>query len=302
MKRLVTVFLCALLLLPAGCTSAERETGQEEMTYQLYFREANLNAAASGDALRAESVALKGIDPADTQAMTTALLTRLMEGPTDPTLKSTIPTSTQLLSVTVERGRAVVDLSAAYGSLSGVNLALADYAITLTLAQLPEIFSVRITVRGQELAYREKQIFKASDVLLTPEGDVVSTVAVTLYFLREDGTLAPVHRTLELYEGDTQVSAVVKALDGGPVESGLYGVMPEGFRVRSAWLEDATCYVNLSSGQLKNMTSLTGLRDAIDALQRSLCSLESVEEVRFLVDGEYARSYGAVKIEEAYTE
>ena len=302
MKRLLTVILCGVLLLTAGCASADRETGQEELSYQLYFREANLTAAASGDALRSETVVLEGVDPADTQAMTVALMTRLMEGPTDATLKSTIPTSTQLLSVEVERGRAVVDLSAAYGSLSGVNLALADYAITLTLAQLPEIFSVRITVRGQELAYREKQIFKASDVLLTPEGDVVSTVPVTLYFLRENGTLAPVERTLELYEGDTQVSAVVKALEVGPAENDLYGVMPEGFRVRSVWLEEETCYVNLSSGQLKNMTSLTGLQGAIDALQRSLCSLESVAEVRFLVDGEYARSYGAVRIEEAYTE
>lgn len=302
MKRLVTVFLCAVMLLAAGCATANQEADREEPHYQIYFREADLKAAASGDALRSESVTLEGVDPADTQAMSVALMTRLMEGPTDPTLKSTIPISTQLLSMEVDRGHAIVDLSAAYGSLSGVNLALADYAITLTLSQLPEIFSVHITVRGQELAYREKQIFKASDVLLTPEGDVVSTVPVTLYFLREDGTLVPTQRTLELYEGDTQVNAVVKALEGGPMESDLYGVMPEGFRVRSAWLEEETCYVNLSSGQLKNMANLTGLRGAIDALQRSLCSLESVEEVRFLVDGEYARSYGAVKIEEAYTE
>lgn len=301
MKTIMTALLCAALLL-AGCAGIGPEPVQEETVYQIYFREADLGAAAGGDALRSEPAVLDGTDPSDTAAMATALINRMMEGPEDGTLKSTIPTSTQLLSVEVERGCATVDLSAAYGSLSGVNLALADYAITLTLSQLPEIFSVRVTVRGQELAYREKQVFKTSDVLLTPEGDVVSTVEVSLYFLHENGNLVPVQRTLELYEGDTQVSAVVKALEGDPGEERLFGVMPEGFRVRSVWLEEETCYVNLSSAQLKNMTRLTGLRSAIDSLQRSLCSLESVKEVRFLVDGEFARSYGAVNIEEPYTE
>lgn len=302
MKNVLAVLLCAVLLLLAGCAGLSAEKQPEEPEYFLYYREADLESAASGDALRAEHTTLEGVGTNDAQAMATALMTKLMEGPADATLKATIPASTQLLSVIVDRGRAVVDLSAAYGSLSGVNLALADYAITLTLCQLPEILSVRVTVRGQELAYRDKQVFTSSDVLLTPEGDVVSTVPVTLYFLHESGALSAVKRTLELYEGDTQVGAVVKALESGPEADGLYGVMPEGFRVRSVWLEEDTCYVNLSSAQLKNMTRLTGLPHAIDALQRSLCSLESVNEVRFLVDGEFARSYGAVKIEEPYTE
>jgi len=302
MKKVLTLLLAGAMLLATGCAYLAAEQQPQEVTYSLYFREADLSAAASGDALRAEPVTLPGVDERDPQAMATALMEALMAGPKDATLKATIPTSTQLLSVTVDRGTAVVDLSAAYGSLSGVNLTLSDYAITLTLSQLPEIFSVRITVRGQDLAYRDRQVFEARDVLLSPKGDVVTTVPVTLYFLNESGLLSIERRTLDLYEGDTQVGAVVRALENGPEKDGLFPVMPEGFRVRSAWLEENTCYVNLSSAQLKNMERLTGLPSAINALQRSLCSLESVEEVRFLVDGEFARSYGAVKIEEPYTE
>ena len=88
-----------------------------------------------------------------------------------------------------------------------MELTLADQAITLTLTQLPDILSVQITVRGQELAYRSKQVFTARDVLVAPEGDVVGTAEVTLYFPDESGVLQPEERTLELYEGDTQVSA-----------------------------------------------------------------------------------------------
>ena len=35
---------------------------------------------------------------------------------------------------------------------------------------------------------------------------------------------------------------------------------------------------------------------AIDSLQASLLSLEAVDEVRFLVDGEFAETYGPVKL------
>lgn len=300
MRNALAALLCAALVLAAGCGGAASE--QPEPSYLLYYRETNLDDAAGSDALRAESTALEGVDPADTQAMVMALMARWMEGPTDVTLKAAIPSGVQLLSATVERGRAVVDLSAAYGSLSGVNLTLADYAITLTLSQLPEILAVRVTVRGQELAYRDRQVFSAADVHLSHKGDVVSAVTATLYYPNERGTLLGVRRVLDLYEGDTQVDAVARALEDGPEKEGLFDVMPEGFRVRSVWLEEDICYVNLSSVQLKNMPSLEGLPTAMDALQRSLCSLESVSEVRFLVDGEYARFYGPVKIEEPYTE
>ena len=39
---------------------------------------------------------------------------------------------------------------------------------------------------------------------------------------------------------------------------------------------------------------------ALEALARSLSSLDAVDEVRFLVDGEFAASYGSVDISEPY--
>ena len=114
---------------------------------------------------------------------------------------------------------------------------MADYAITLTLTQLPQIAVVNITVRGQELAYRDSQIFTARDVLLTSNEDVIDRVTVTLYFLDEAGDLAPEEQTLDLYEGDTQVSAVARALEVGPESRDLQAVQPEGFQGKSVWLE-----------------------------------------------------------------
>lgn len=287
MRKRIAVLLCVLLLL-SGCSGgAEPSDG-----YVLYFQERDLRSAAGEGALRTESVQLE-----PTEAPARALLEALLAGPTDETLKNAIPAGTSLLSLELKGSRAVVDLSSAYGMLSGVELTLADQAITLTLTQLPDILSVQITVRGQELAYRSKQVLTARDVLVAPEGDVVGTAEVTLYFPDESGVLRPEERTLELYEGDTQVSAVARALENGPLDSDLAPAFPEGFRPRSVWLEEDICYVNLSSGLLGDLPEDAALDMALEALTRSLCALENVSETRFLVDGEYASCYGPVALE-----
>ena len=296
MKRWMCLLLsAALLLLALGCA---QKTEEEAEGYDLYFLRAE--PEMGGGALQAEKAYLPELENADPEETAKGLMEALLQGPLDGALKSAVPMGTSLLSLEVSGGRALVDVSASYGSLSGVALTLADYAVTMTLTQVPEISSVKITVRGQELAYRNKQTFASRDVLLLPEEDVVGTVQAVLYFLDENGVLAPEERTLELYEGDTQVFAVARALEHGPESKKLSAVLPEGFRVRSVWLEEDVCYVNLSSSQLETLAPEADLQTAADSLARSLCSLDTVDEVRFLVDGEFGRWYGSVDISEPY--
>ena len=276
--------LLLLLLLPlAGCRREE----PARTAYQLYFLEADLTYSAGESPFRTETVYLYDAETGAAPRLAEALLNELLKGPADETLKSALPAGTTLLTLELNGDRALVDLSPSYESLSGVALTLADSAVTMTLTQIPEILSVRITVRGRELAYRDKQIFTARDILLTPEEDVISTLSAMLYFQSPEGVLIPEARTLDLYEGDTQVSAVAQALERGPENRELLPVLP--FQVRSLWQEDDVCYVNLSSAQLEGLDDAT-LETALEALRNSLCSLESVGETRFLVDGEFSHA------------
>ena len=150
MKRMLALMLCALLVALTACTYAAVTGKQEEEGYDLYFRERDLTAAAGGDALRAERIYLPAdISREDTARVAEELLTELLKGPLDETLKSPFPTGTVLNTLSLEGGRAMVDLTAAYGTLSGVSLTLADYAIALTLTQRPEVSEVRVTLRGR---------------------------------------------------------------------------------------------------------------------------------------------------------
>ena len=228
-------------------------------------------------------------------------MTELLAGPEDPSLVNTIPEETALLSLELDGTRAKVDLSTRYRLLSGVSLSLADYAITLTLTQLPEISAVSITVRGQQLAYRDREVFSARDVLFASNEDVIGVVPATLYLLDESGGLVPLELTLDLYEGDTQAGAVVKALLEGTEERDLYSALPEGFQVTSVRLEESTCYVDLPSAALEELPEDADLPLALRALAESLLSLRTVGEVRYLVDGEYAAVYGSASVLEPYT-
>lgn len=63
-----------------------------------------------------------------------------------------------------------------YEQLSGIDLTIADYCVTLTLSQLPGISVVRITVEGQDLAYRTHSLLQSREVLMTSEDDVTRTL------------------------------------------------------------------------------------------------------------------------------
>jgi len=298
-KRVIGILLCLTLILIPGFSRGLVPRSETKEGHALYFLVDEYENSAGAGALAAERVTVEG---EDTLAIARSLMEKLLEGPTEEGLKSAIPAGTSLLSLELQGRRAVVDLSSRYASLSGIALTLADYAITLTLTQLPNIQAVEITVRGNKIAYRDQQIFTGRDVLIYPEEDVVSTVTVELYFLAEDGSLQPEQRELQLYEGDTQVGAIVAALTDGPKGKNLQGIFPENFKVRSAWQEEEVCYVNLSSALLEKYPEMDpdAIEKALRAIGKSMYSLENVSETRFLVDGEFLQRYGAVDISGPY--
>ena len=228
-KRWIAIALLTVLLMGIGGAIGKVGVRQESggSAYSLYFVERDLRSADGGDALRSEERTLED-GGLSTEELAAALVAELLKGPADPTLKSPFPKGTALLSAEQKGTELRVDLSAAYSTLSGMGLSLADYAITLTLTQLPDVARVRITVAGRELDYRSRQVFLARDILTVPKEDVVGTVDASLYFVNGDGALTAEARTLNLYEGDTQVSAVVRALENGPETKGLSTVLPEG--------------------------------------------------------------------------
>ena len=283
MRRMLLLAL-ALTLLCACAPPAEEAEGAR---YELFYA-SEPSEHPGGDAIASAEIRLN--DPSqDSEALARRLAEALLDAPEDAGLLSPFPEGTRLRKLTVARGRATVDLSAEYARLSGVDLSIADYCLTLTLTQLPGIYAVRITADGRELPYRKTQLLTAADPLLTSGEDPLRPINVSLYFLDvETGTLRSQQQTLALYEGQSRASAVLNALLRGPEgDESLRPLLPPDFAPLSVGVDGGICYVNLSAdAALPAEEPLRAL--ALDSVVQSLSSLSGVDEVHILTEGEEA--------------
>ena len=283
--RLAALMLALCLL--AGCGAAQSGEGDG---LRLYYP-VPLEEHPGGDAISSVTVDWGTLlREQDRASQAEAVLALLMGGCQEERFQSPVPSGTSLHSVEVKGGTAWVDFSGSYSQLSGMALTIADYCVALSLTQLEGVYAVRITVNGQELAYRDSNLFLASDVLLTSMDDVVRMLTAQLYFPDADGTLTPEERLLTQYEGQSAADVVIAALTDGPTEDGLQALIPEGVAGITARVEDGVCQLNLPSEELDAVDA-----DAVEQMLRgivaSLRSLEGISAVQVYVDGEYMDAY-----------
>lgn len=285
MRRRLSLTAALVFLLSLLCACAAQHAQEmDENGYELYFL-SDPNSAGGGDAIRTQEKRLTLDGAMETEDCVRALMEALLAGPDEPSLSSPIPEGTALRSLKVSGRRAQIDLSAQYARLTGIDLSLADYCITLTLTQLPNVNAVSITADGRELPYRETQVLLSADTLLSSRESGLRPITVSLYFLdSKTGELRAEQQTLALYEGQTRVNALLEALAQGPEDDSLVSLLPEDFAVISSRIENGVCYLNLPANV--SLPENEAERDLmLSALEQSILSLGGVDEVQFLIEG-----------------
>lgn len=288
MKRVKCLIAAVLALcMLAGCGVAAVRGERDGL--RLYYA-APLETHRGGDAIDSVTVGWEYIsedgDAATQAAEALALLLEYQEGGFQPPL----PAGTTLRSVTMKGSTAWVDLSGSYSQLSGMALTIVDYCVALTLTQLEGIYAVHITVNGQELAYRDNNVFLAGDVLLTSMDDVVRTLTARLCFPGADGVMVEEERLLTQYEGQSAADVVLSALIEGPSSDDLQPLFPEGFNGMTARVEDGICQLNLLSAGVEDWSE-EALARTMECVSASLRSLDGIGAVQLYVDGEYRETY-----------
>lgn len=277
-KAFLFTFLVLSLLL-AACVRGGGTEG--ENSYTIYYPAAELRDVPGEDAIVARTVQLPDADMFTQEELAQRLLERLLADAPDAGVRAPMPGGTTLLSLSVLGNWARVDFSRQYARLAGIDLTLADYCVTLTLTQLDGVNAVSITSGGRELPYRETQTLTAADPLLSMREDALRPITVSLYFLDPtSGALRAEKRALALYEGQTRVNALLEALAQGPESDAL-----------------AACYLNLPSDADLGISP----RQTVESLVLSLCSLDTVERVQIVVDGEIAAQLNGVNVGEPLT-
>ena len=292
MKRLVALLLPVLILLGFALLYRQEETPQKGDALVYLLAE---EGAAGGDAIAGYYVDLGLEESATPQERGEAIVETLISGV--PGGRSPLPSGVYLRSISIQGSRAYVDFSSRYSSLTGIDLSLADYCITLSLTQLDAVSSVSITSMGREIFYRDNQVLMEQDVLLSTMGDVIETVHVTLYFVNEDHQLAGEPRALDLYEGQSPAESLMSALLEGPQT--LVRLLPEEFTISGVRVEEGVCYLSLPQRSIDILPEDPAeQRLMLQSIAYSLYSLDTVEELRILVDGQEVEAFGQVPVEE----
>lgn len=284
-KCLVAAILALCML--AGCGVAAVRGERDGL--RLYYA-APLETHRGGDAIDSVTVGWEHIsEDGDTATQATEALALLAEYQKDG-FQSPLPAGTTLRSVTMKGSTAWVDLSGSYSQLSGMALTIVDYCVALTLTQLEGIYAVHITVNGQELAYRDNNVFLAGDVLLTSMDDVVRTLTARLHFPDGSGAIVEEERLLTQYEGQSAADVVLSALIDGPSSDDLQPLFPEGFNGMTVRVEDGICQINLLSASVEDQSE-EALSQMMECVSTSLMSLEGIGAVQLYMDGEYRETY-----------
>ena len=285
-KALACGVAMALLLPVAGCSTNQGE-GVVSLWYPTNLEHWN-NATTALDTT-----------PYTGDLTVPDLMTALLEGPPEGSiLVSPFPEGTDLQQWKQEGKRLTVDLSWVYGDLAGIELTLADYCITLTLTQLDGVEEVCITANGSQLPYRDRQVFTAQDVMFTGAEEEPVEVTAALHFRRKGSReLGFEFRVFQLTENDSVAQVVLNALLAGPQDDGLERILPTDLKVLSVRQEGKVCYVDLSGAFLREVPAEEWeQRMVIDSLVNTLCSLENVEQVQLLVEGQNLEWYGDILV------
>ena len=155
--RLLTLCL-ALTVFCAGCMPGAAKDGPAEGEAAVWFLAGENGTEGAALAPEFRPLSQEGAEGE-------ALLKLLFTGPEELGLSSPFPQGTALKGFRLDGDLALVDLSEAYGGLSGVDLTLADGCITLTLCQLPGVDRVYLTVEGSPRPFRD-QVLSRDDFLL----------------------------------------------------------------------------------------------------------------------------------------
>lgn len=282
-QRAFLPVLAALALLLALCACG----GEREVTeLQVYFPAAPVEEGLYRQAVGSENYyGEAGVD---------GLMAALLAGPQGDGAGRLFEDDVWLLGWTLAEGTLQVDMSSAYGDLTGVDLTLADCCITLTLCQLEGVDRVHITAGGSDVAYRAHQVLTADDMIFTGAEEEPRQVSVELYFPRSAGRgLGFEVRELTLTEDDDLYAAVTRALLDGPESGALRTLFPEGTEVLDTRMDNGICNVNFSAALMENAPAGQGEQDLLlYSIVDTLGNLDAVNAVQLLVEGEVPKSYG----------
>lgn len=214
--------------------------------------------------------------------------------PRSENLSVAIPEALGINSLSISDGTVTVDVSGNYTEMKKGEEMFCRAALVWTFTGFYFVDNVEILVDGQPLTKTDGEAFGPmgrNDLIVDANIEAEPTNAtrlLTLYFANNDASgLVAEERRVEVNPNQPVEKYVVEQLIAGPAEEGHQTTVPAETKIRDIQTADGICYVDLSQDFVaKHGGGSTGEMLTIYSIVNSLCELNDVERVQFLIEGE----------------
>lgn len=270
-----------LLLFLIGCGKKE-PSGLKTDIYYLDKSETKLTA---------EEHYLQGTT---TKEMIVEVLTLLCEVPENKELRATLTGGVNIINYSYDGSIVTVSLGEKYKELVKTTEVLTRAAVVKSLAQIPDVDYIRITIGGEPLLdYSGNEIgLMTADMFLDNAGEQLNNyekVTIRLYFANATGDgLIAINRSLVHNIGLSNVSMeklVVEQLLAGPANEESYPTINPDTKLLSVTVKDGVCYLNFDSAILTPVNNVTS-DVMIYSIVNSLVELSNINKVQISIDGQ----------------
>lgn len=288
LRKAVVALIVLVILVPCSVLVYDITRAENENTVEFYYmmndgrlKPLERNVTFGGGNVLEETLAL------------------LKDGPRVDGASPSVPEDVVFLSAEMDGKTAVVNVSRGYYKLENIAEVTCRSAIVWTLTSLEGVENVRLTVDGQPLRTKsggEYGAMSRQNILIDPViiAEPTEYAILKLYFANEAGTeLVVEERVVEVNTNQAREKTIVEQLIAGPLEEGCYATIPPETNVRDVTItNDGTCYVNLSQDFIaRHNSGATSELLRVYSVVNSLCELDTVDKVQFLINGEKPEDY-----------
>ena len=284
--------LAVLTGLLTGCTSSdnvEQQTYGSEGYCEIYYVD-NITQM-----LKAENVIM---DSEKQNEQVLSLFKKLSGIAKTEERSGVVPRGLEINSISIDNGTLTIDFNAVYNSMTaGEELAFRAAAV-YTFTSLDFVDYLLITVDGSELKTANgmpmgklgrEDVIMNGDISAEPTNYEI----LTLYFENSEGSaLSTEIREVQVNPNLPVERYIVEQVIAGPEDESLRSTVPYDTKIRDISTADGVCYVDLSVEFVNKQLGLE--KDALAAVYsivNSLCEIEDVTKVQFLIEGEKLDSY-----------
>ncbi len=293
--KLITTIFIALSFVIGGCTFF-REDKTDDITNKpsgvsinYYYLEKTTSL------LKSE---LKSVPEGSVGDMVAFVISTIKDAPVNENYNNVIPKNVEFKSHILKDRALVLNLSGEYNDLKSGEELLARAALVWTFTEIDGVDSVEIKVNGNPLMKTnggEIGPMKREDVVIDTviETQPTNEEMLTLYFGDDNATkLEKEIRKVSVNPNQPLERYVVEQLIAGPAVKGHISTIPSETKIRDIKTADGICYLDLSADFVnKHNGGSTGELMTIFSIVNSLCELEHIDTVQFLIEGEKQDEY-----------